>query len=246
MTSEHPFILSLDTATRCSTVALTRGTLQSGEVLGSLSLSSNVTHSRRLLTTIDWLFKETKTDWSHIGGIAVGLGPGSFTGLRIGMATAKGLAATAQLPLIGVASLDTVAALCTTDKLICACLDARKKEVYAGFYRLDTHGIARRTGDIIAIGPEELLEKTFEPVMMVGDAVPLYGKLWQEKGGSTVELGPSLFSAPSAASLGLLAGEKLARGDLLDLASATPLYVRASDAELSLKTAKEQKMSSAK
>ncbi len=243
MKSENPLILSLDTATRCSSVALTRGTVERGEVLASLSLSSNVTHSRRLLTTIDWLFKETNTVWADLGGIAVGLGPGSFTGLRIGMATAKGLAATADLPLLGVSTLDTIAVNCTTDKLICAALDARKKEVYAAFYRADVHGVARRVGDIVAVKPENLLERVVEPIVIAGDAVPLYGEIWQRERGSLVEFAPSHFHTPSAASLGLLVGEQLAANENLDLGAVTPLYVRASDAELSLVTKKAKAFS---
>ncbi len=234
MTKEFPLILSLDTATRCSSVALTRGTIRTGEVLASLSLCSNVTHSRRLLTTIDWLFKETGTDWDDLGGVAVGMGPGSFTGLRIGMATAKGLAATAGLPLVGVSTLDALAANCVTDKLICAVLDARKKEVYAAFYRADTFGVPRKATEIVAVKPEQLLSHVVEPLVMVGDAIHLYGDLWHKERGSLVEFAPSHFHTPSAATLGLVTGEKLAANELLELATATPFYVRASDAELNL------------
>ncbi len=240
MVNDYPLILSLDTATRCSSVALTRGTMEEGEVLASLSLSSSVTHSRRLLTTIDWLFSETQIDWPDLGGVAVGLGPGSFTGLRIGMATAKGLAATAGLPLLGVSTLDTLAANCVTDKLICAVLDARKKEVYAAFYRADTARVPRQVTEIVAVKPEELLPDVIEPLVMVGDGIHAYGEYWFKERGNLVEFAPPHFHTPSAASLGLLAGEKLAKNDLLDLPTATPVYVRASDAELSLVKKKDR------
>ncbi len=234
MSSEYPLILSLDTATKCSSVALSRGTVKEGEVLASLSLSSSVTHSRRLLTTIDWLFTETRIGWHDLSGVAVGLGPGSFTGLRIGMATAKGLASTAGLPLLGVITLDALAVNCVTDKGVCAVLDARKKEVYSAFYRPDSSGIPRRVGDIVAVKPEELLAKVDEPLVMVGDGVAVYGGIWKHQLGNLVEFAPANFHTPSAASLGLVAAEKLLNNDVLDLASAAPVYVRASDAELSL------------
>ena len=95
MDGQKPLILALDTSTACCTLALTSGTITQGGVLASLCLNGGMTHSRRLLTAIDWLFSETEVDWSMIDGLAVGLGPGSFTGLRIGLATAKGLAVTA-------------------------------------------------------------------------------------------------------------------------------------------------------
>ncbi len=93
---DYPLILAMDTATGCSTVSLTRGTMVDGEVLACLSFSSKITHSRRIISIVDSIFQETETDWPTLGGIAIGLGPGSFTGLRIGMATAKGFAAASK------------------------------------------------------------------------------------------------------------------------------------------------------
>ena len=107
MNHQKPLILSMDTATPCSTVALTCGTRDDGIVLASLGLTGKVTHSRRLFTALDYIMKETGVDWPSIGGIGVSLGPGSFTGLRIGMATAKGLAAAAGKALLGVSTLDS-------------------------------------------------------------------------------------------------------------------------------------------
>ena len=129
MNVNQSLILAIDTATPCSSVSLTAGTRKNGRVLASLSLAGNVTHSRRLIAAIDLLMKKAEVDWSGIDGIAVSLGPGSFTGLRIGMATAKGLAVAADKPLLGVSTLDGLASKCNGSKLICAILDARKNEV---------------------------------------------------------------------------------------------------------------------
>jgi tRNA threonylcarbamoyladenosine biosynthesis protein TsaB len=197
-----------------------------------------MTHSRRLLTAIDWLLSEIEVDWPMIDGIAVGLGPGSFTGLRIGMATAKGLAATAGIPLLGISTLDALAGNCATPRLICAVLDARKKEVYVAFYRCDAMGVARRTGEIRAVDPLKLADEIHEPVLLVGDGVPVYGDHWKKELGEQVEFAPPALHYPSASAIGLLGGEDLLNGRVLDLAAAVPLYVRASDAELSLETKK--------
>jgi tRNA threonylcarbamoyladenosine biosynthesis protein TsaB len=210
-----------------------------GEVLASFSLNSNVTHSRRLLSAIDWLLSETATDWQMVDGLAVSLGPGSFTGLRIGMATVKGLALSRDLPLLGVSTLDGLALNCTGERLICAVLDARKKEVYTCFYRRDQCGIPRPVSTIRVVSPQGLASEIHEPVLFVGDAVKVYGDLWQKSLGDLFASAPTPLHYPSASCLGLLAGEMLRQNQRLDLATAAPLYVRASDAELSLKDVKK-------
>jgi tRNA threonylcarbamoyladenosine biosynthesis protein TsaB len=234
MNGRKPLILALDTATGCCSLALTAGTVIGGAVLASLSLNSNITHSRRLITAIDWLLSETEVDWPMINGIAVGLGPGSFTGLRIGMATAKGLAATAGKPLLGIPTLDALAGNCMTPRLICAALDARKKEVYVAFYRCDGMGVARRISEIKAIDPLKLADEIHEPVLIVGDGVLVYGDHWRKELGEKVAFAPVSLHYPSAAIIGLRGGEDLLNNRILDLAAAVPLYVRVSDAELSL------------
>ncbi len=238
MDGQKPLILALDTATGCCSLALTTGTVAGGSVMASLSLNSRVTHSRRLISAIDWLFAETEVDWPMIDGIAVGLGPGSFTGLRIGMATAKGLAATAGKPLLGISTLDALAGNCLTTRLICAAVDARKREVYVAFYRCDGSGVARRISEIRAVDPLKLADEIEEPVLIVGDGVLVYGDCWQRDFGGKVEFAPASLHYPSAAVIGLLGGQNLQNDQILDLATAVPLYVRASDADLSLESKK--------
>jgi len=240
MRKEMVYLLSMDTATVCSTVALTQGTATKGQVLTSVSLTSSVTHSRRLITAIDWLLAQAEVDWSMIDGIGVGLGPGSFTGLRIGMATAKGLAQAAGKPLVGVSTLDCLACGCNGSGLICAVLDARKKEVYSAFYRQDTEGVPRRIGDIEALSPREVATRIDEPTFMVGDAILTYGDLWREQLTDLVHFCSPQLIYPSASHLGLLAGEKLLSGDILDIGGAIPLYIRSTDAQLSLVKKKKQ------
>ena len=239
MDSAQPVILAIDTATPATSLALTRGTREAGEVLASLGLSSNVTHSRRLLTSIEWLMAEVDVGWTDIDAIGVSLGPGSFTGLRIGMATAKGLAMASGLALIGVSTLDSLAAKCVTRRLICSVLDARKKEVYAGFYRVDKEGSPTRVDEIVALSPQDLVSQINEPVLLIGDGAVVYRDLFQELLGEKVEFAPAHLNEPSATSLGMLSAEQFLAGALLDIDSAVPLYVRSSDAELNLKKKKE-------
>ncbi|WP_163340027.1 tRNA (adenosine(37)-N6)-threonylcarbamoyltransferase complex dimerization subunit type 1 TsaB [Desulfopila sp. IMCC35008] len=237
MNEQPRYILAIDTATPCSTVAITRGGIGDGEVTGTVSLSSSVTHSRRLLSAIDWLLTEAGVEKNQVTGYATGLGPGSFTGLRIGMATAKGLAGASDAPLYGVSTLDMLASCCTnSNRLICSVLDARKKELYAAFYRMDVAtGYPRRISNIEALPPESLVARITEPVLMIGDGLKAYGEILKEQIGEKMSVAPAHLWSPSAATLGLLAGDLARRNETLDISAATPFYVRASDAELNLK-----------
>ncbi len=234
MGRNESLILSIDTATPCSSVALTRGTRNNGTVLASLGVSSKITHSRRLLSIIDYLMSETEVGWASIEAIAVSLGPGSFTGLRIGMATAKGLAFAADKPMIGVSTLDGLASKCAPFPWICAVLDARKNEVYAAFYRTDGEGLTVLSGKPMVISPEKLAESITEPTVMVGDGVNIYGDVWKSLLGAKVLFAPAYLHQPSAASLGFIGKEKLQDSDILTVAEAVPIYIRSSDAELNL------------
>ncbi len=231
--SSAPAILAFDTATSNCSIAITRGDLIEGKVMGSLGFDSGITHSRRLLSGIDWLLHTAEMEITDISALAVGTGPGSFTGLRIGMATAKGLAHGKGLPLIGISSLDAIGAGVHSERLICVVMDARKKEVYCCFYRCQPGGRVVRCSEPAVMLPDELAKLIEEPVTMAGDGVRVYNDLLSELLGEVAEFLPWM-STPQAANIGFLASGPLAEGDLLDLDSATPDYVRSSDAQLSL------------
>lgn len=224
-------LLAIDTATTCSSIAITRGNLRKGDVLASLSLNTRVTHSRRLLSSIEWLMGEVELTWGDFGGIVVNLGPGSFTGLRIGLATAKGLAMAANLPLYGVSSLEILASRVSTDKPICACLDARKREVYSALFRWQDGQLVQMTKNSVCPA-EMVVENLTEPTFIVGDGTINYSEAFDGHG--FARIAPSPLHITSAEALGLCGGTHKANGDSLDLASSTPIYVRASDAELNL------------
>jgi tRNA threonylcarbamoyladenosine biosynthesis protein TsaB len=234
MEQKNPLILSLDTSTQCSSVALTTGTRKNGKVVAALSLTGKITHSRRLLSAIDWIMKESEISWHDICAIGVSLGPGSFTGLRIGMATVKGLAAAAGKVLLGVSTLDSLAAKCVTNSLICSVLDARKKEVYAAFYRCNNQGLTDRISEPVVLTPARLVTAIGEPVLFVGNGAQVYGDELRAMLSEKAMIAPAGLHEPSATSLGLLAAEMLEKGLVLDLAECVPMYVRSSDAELNL------------
>jgi len=240
VSDDRPLILAVDTATSCSSVSLTWGDMHDGELLATLSLNSKITHSRRLLTGIDWLLHENSVDKNDIDALAVGLGPGSFTGLRIAMATMKGMAMAMTKPLLGCSTLDALALNCSGNKPLCVLLDARKKEVYRQWYVQDAQNVYRPRGTIQALTPVELVAEVTEPVLMVGDGLLSYGEFLLESLGDYLTMAPLPLHYPSATTIGLLCCEKLRQDDVLDLDSAVPLYVRASDAELSLLNKEEQ------
>ncbi len=224
-----PLLLALETTGMCGSVAL----VGEESCVAEFSLATRATHSRRLLHGVEWLFEQARCDWSQIHGIAVSLGPGSFTGLRIGLSTAKGLAMAAELPLIGVPTLDAFASrFAHLARPLCVLLDARKGEVYAAFYRCDAAGVVRREGDFLVLPPEVLAARLTEPTVLVGDGVALYGERLRELAGDRALLLASSCLFASAATVGMLAWPLLHRHGSADPAAVVPIYVRASDAEL--------------
>ena len=201
----------------------------------SLRLNSKLTHSRRLLSGIDWLLEENGVGLADVDGFGVGLGPGSFTGLRIGMATMKGLASAMDSPLLGVSTLDGLACCCSGDTPLCALLDARKQEVYRRWYQKDRAGIYRENGPIAALSPAAFADEITAPCQLVGDGIAALGDEFWQSVGKHVSVTPLPMQTVDASAIGFLCAEQLLREEELDLESAVPLYVRASDAELSLK-----------
>jgi len=231
-------ILSIETATGCGSVALTRGGVSNGRLLAEAVAQPERTHSRQLLGSVDWVMRAAGLNWPDVNGIAVSLGPGSFTGLRIGMAAAKGIALAADLPLIGVATLDGLALSCPViDRPLWCLLDARKKEVYAACYRPGQGGWPEQVFPARAISPDLLVENISEPSILAGPGVDEYHELFARI--SDVQLVPAALSSPRAARVGFLAAELLDRGEILDQVTATPLYVRASEAEINLRVQKK-------
>ena len=235
--ADNPLILAFDTATLHCSIALTSGGVDNGEIVASLALGSGVTHSRRLLGSIEQLMQQSSLTLADVSGIAVGLGPGSFTGLRIGMATAKGLAHGAGKELIGVSSMDAIASTVKDERLICVLLDARKKEVYGRFYRTMEDGNVRHCSEQVVLPPEKIAQQIDEPVVMAGDGVDVYSEVLKDILGNMMV--KSEVKYPPAEMIGLLAGDQYRNHSFLDIAAAEPTYVRASDAELSLIRAKQ-------
>ncbi|HHO48615.1 MAG TPA: tRNA (adenosine(37)-N6)-threonylcarbamoyltransferase complex dimerization subunit type 1 TsaB [Desulfobacteraceae bacterium] len=227
-------ILAIETATACGSVSLTSGGPAHFSLLAECSVQPDTSHSRRLLGSIAWLMTSTGAQWHDLDAVAVSLGPGSFTGLRIGMAAAKAIAMAAGKPLVGVPTLDALALACGGDqRLVCCLLDARKQEVYAAFYRLDNKGLPEPLDKPMVLPPVALLRDIREPVVVVGPGASVYRE--QLAGNDRIVFFPEHLAQPRAMYVGLLGARIFLAGDRLDPATAAPLYVRDSDAQVNLK-----------
>lgn len=238
--SKNSLLLSIETATGCGSVALTKGGISNGKILAEAIAQPEITHSRRLLGSVDWVMQAAGVHWDELHGVAISLGPGSFTGLRIGMAAAKGIVYACKKPLIGVQTLDAIALACPViDRPLWCLLDARKQEVYAACYHAGPLGLPEQCSPVEALRPEHLLEKITGPTLLAGPGLTEYHDFFIEQAKldnkqELLRLIPSALSSPSAARIGFLAAEQLLCGKTTDPETLAPLYVRASEAEVNL------------
>ena len=224
-----PVILAIENSGMCGSIAL----VDNNHCLAEHSLSSSRTHSKRLLPAINRLMEESDIDWPMLDAIAISLGPGSFTGLRIGLSTAKGLCFAASLPLIGISTLTAIAnQFAFSNYQICPLIDARKKEVYAAMFESDNKGQLTRITDDMALSPEDLASKIDKPTLLAGDGAELYSGQFKELLADKAIIPGPHHTMTRACHIGLLALAKWQLKDFLDPVTAVPTYVRASDAEI--------------
>jgi tRNA threonylcarbamoyladenosine biosynthesis protein TsaB len=214
-------VLAVETSTLSGGAAL----LDGERVVGEYTLDVRVTHSERLMAAIDQLLSDAGWTARDLDGIAVTVGPGSFTGLRVGLSTVKGLALALAIPVAAVPTLDAMAAMLPYAALpVCPVLDARKREVYASLYRWDGLGM-RRQWEYLALAPDELARRLNEPVIVVGDGAEAIDSAFARR----VE--PPR-RGPAPAVVGALGRARLARGETVTVADLVPIYLRPSEAEL--------------
>lgn len=221
-------LLTIQTATPAGSVALTDGS----RLLGELFLDVRRPHGEWLLDAIDRLLAAAGMTVADLDGFGVTVGPGSFTGLRVGLATVKGLALATGKPLAGVSTLQTLAMQAPHAALpVCALLDARKQEVYAGIFTWQD-GLPRLTGPERVIPPERLLGELTGPILFVGDGASVYRTLIARQLGAQAHFLPAAYDPPRAAHAALLAADVFAAGEARPAAQVNPVYIRPSEAEL--------------
>ena len=225
-------ILSIDTSSQVSSVAV----LSEECVAAEISMQGALTHSETLMPHIDTALRMARVKKEELKGIAVSIGPGSFTGLRIGLASAKMMAYAMHTPLVAVPTLEALAHhyVCEGVRLV-AMMDAQKENVYAQEFAWETgtDGLTLREQRALAILPltEVIasLEGTAKPVLLLGDAMQKKPALALP---ANVRLAPIHARMPRAACVGLAALARLARGATDDPVTAAPLYLRRSEAEV--------------
>jgi tRNA threonylcarbamoyladenosine biosynthesis protein TsaB len=232
-------ILALETSTLTGSVALVDAVLPAGEsgpktrVIGEILLNLQSTHSERLMPSIHHLLEDASLKIGEIQGIALGLGPGSFTGLRIAVSTVKGLAYALRIPAVGVSTLEALAYnVPFASSSICPVLDARKKEVYAALFRPNDAGRIDRASEDWVISPEELCRRITAKTLFLGNGAEVYEEILQSRVGPRASFAPPELSLPRALNVARLSLPKFQMGETLDLFSFTPIYIRRSEAEI--------------
>ena len=223
-------LLAADTSTWAGSVALMEGEA----LLAEWTLQATGTHNRRLLRTIEAILAEAGMPLSSLDAVAVTTGPGSFTGLRIGLATMKALAWARGLAFCGVPTLDALAAPLSGQALpVCALLDARKREVYRGRYLPGgPPGEPRRAGDFDVLPPERAAEEICEATIFCGDGFWAYRRVFEERLGALAVPAPPPFHLIRAGFVAEIARRRIEAGGAEDPVAALPLYVRPSEAEI--------------
>ncbi|MGB9859442.1 MAG: tRNA (adenosine(37)-N6)-threonylcarbamoyltransferase complex dimerization subunit type 1 TsaB [Moorellaceae bacterium] len=222
-------VLGIESSTALVSVAV----VDDQKLRAEISLNGEQYSSRRLLPVISSLLEEANLEFNELTGIAVSLGPGSFTSLRIGLATAKGLAHASGKPLVGIPTLEGLALNAVgVSGLICPVLAARRQEVYTALYRWQEGELCGLTSCMV-VEPSSWaarLASYDEPVYFLGDAVMPYREVWLSLGNRAVFLPPES-TLPRGGHIARLGQRRLSQGQVDDLFQLKPLYLRPSAAE---------------
>lgn len=220
-------MLGIEAATSIASVAVVR----ESTLLVERIANNRRTHSVNLLPMIKAVMEDAGIEPSQLMGIAASIGPGSFTGLRIGLSTVKALAQVWKLPVAGITTTEALAYLMIGGGLICPVLNARKNEVYAAVYE---DGVKCIAGPM-ATAPEKLaaqLKQEGRRVTLLGDGVSVYKEYFRKSLGDQVHFVPEELSLPRGASVAGLGWRRLQSGEGVDFFSLEPLYIRMSEAEV--------------
>ena len=223
-------ILGLDSSGIVASVAI----VEDENLIAEYTVNYKKTHSQTLLPMLDELAKMTELDMDTIDAIAVAAGPGSFTGLRIGSATAKGLGLALKKPLVEIPTVDALAYnLYDAKALICPIMDARRSQVYTGIYRFEDHKLVTVEAQM-AVPMMEMIDKLNErgeEVIFLGDGVPVFAKMIQENLKVPYSFAPAHVNKQRAAAVAALGALYAKEGKVVTAMEHVPEYLRVSQAE---------------
>lgn len=230
-------IIALDSSGLVASVAI----IEDRNLIGEYNIQYKKTHSQTLLPMLDELKKMVELDLGSVDAIALASGPGSFTGLRIGSASAKGLCFALNKPIIEIPTLEGLACnLYGTDKLVCPIMDARRNQVYTGIYEFaKKEGLPVSYGlncllPQCAVSIEEIAQecnKYGREVMFLGDGIMVFAQRLAELMKVPYGFAPAHMNRQRAAAFGFLAEDYYSRGRVVSGADHAPVYLRLSQAE---------------
>lgn len=229
--------LGIETSSLVSSLAL----LEGDTLLGELTMQAGLTHSEQLVPHIELLLDQAQVDKSDLTGIVVAIGPGSFTGLRIGMGTAKAMAYALHIPLYGAMTMDGMAYnVPYTDRLISVLIDAQKKNVYEARYRWEGNQLLRIQDPIVkaVVDLVQELEDQGQATLFLGDGIKRVQKLVTDRTSSVEEgvplftIGPATVAIPRAGAMLLAARDFNGGLKPSDPMTMIPYYIRRSEAEV--------------
>lgn len=220
-------VLGIETSTPICDVAL----VEDDTVCAQYTLDLGIHHSEHLFLMIQRVLADRQVAITDLDGIAVASGPGSFTGLRIGMSSAKSLCLSAQVPLVGVSTLAGLAFSVGCEGLpVCAMLDARRDQVYAGVYEF-ADGVAIASVQDCAVAIEDILERLPPAVLLVGDGAWVHQAKIRTHLGARAVFANAHLGRPHAGAIALLGRRQVEKGQFADIDTFEPQYLRASQAE---------------
>ena len=230
-------IIALDSSGLVASAAV----IEDQTLIAEYNIQYKKTHSQTLLPMLDELRKMVELNLDTIDAIALAKGPGSFTGLRIGSATAKGLGLAMNKPIIEIPTLDGLACnLYGTDKLICPIMDARRNQVYTGIYEFvkrKEKPVSYKLSSLLsqcAVSIEEIAERCNSfgrEVIFLGDGVPVFEEKLTELMKVPYGFAPAHMNRQRAAAFGILAADYYMEGKMVNAADHAPEYLRLSQAE---------------
>ena len=227
-------ILAVDTTAKPVSCALAEG----DRVLAAYYANTGLTHSQTLLPMIEHLLHTSEKTIEDVDALAVNAGPGSFTGVRIGVSAVKGLAFTRELPCVAVSTLECMAenTVATQDAVICCLMDARCQQVYAALFEKDAGGVVHRLSQDEALTVAQMGEKLStlqRPIILVGDGSEMCYRVWKDSI-PNIYLAPASVRYQNAAATALIAVRMYERGETVSAEELLPLYLRLPQAEREL------------
>ncbi|MDO9111422.1 MAG: tRNA (adenosine(37)-N6)-threonylcarbamoyltransferase complex dimerization subunit type 1 TsaB [Desulfatirhabdiaceae bacterium] len=221
-------ILAVDTSTRSCSVAV----VDQDDLLAEVISGNAQTHSRHLMAMIDSALGLAGLNLSMTDGLAFTCGPGSFTGLRIGISTIIGLAAATRKPIVGISGLDALAMQAAApDMTICPLIDGRRGEVYCGRYRWVNGDLVKETAEQV-LSPEAAISGLNMPALFAGNGALLYQAIIRDHLGDAARFAPNCQNTLRASTVAWISMKRFETGDVDDIFRYQPMYIRRPDAKI--------------